>query len=428
MHQATANRLAFKMVWFAVLLELTVSANLLTWAGIPYVSEGGSLLVKLHPGTDLLAAGFGILLAGRGGWSVLARDRPLLLFFAAMTACLAYAAALTGVGNLIVLLDTFLPAGLLALILSQASAGQLGKLRRLMQTLIAGNAALAVVETAMQFNVVPLYLNEAAYHALTEDFRPTALFDHPLTASVMTMLGLALAPTRGAFRIVYLGLMWAALVAYGGRMAVAAALAMLGVGFGVRTTRLVLRKDSRGVSNLAAAAAVVGAGGLMVGIALAAGFGTRLSGHLYWDSSAQVRLAQWQLLDKLDCWQLLFGTRRGDLLALLTPLWLGPGVEVIENFWLLMFAGLGVAGFPLFVLGLAALLCWCWRRSALEGRLLVLAVMLVASTSNSLGRKSNILICLVAGISCIPGRRASACRTRRPAALPQPGPVECALA
>ncbi len=415
MRGAAASRLPFELAVSAVVVELTVSANLLTWVGIPYVSEGGSLPLKLHPGTDLLAAGMAVLVIKRGGWPVLAGQKPLLLFFAAMTACLAYAAAVTGPGNLIVLLDTFLPAGMLATILSQARAPQLALLRRVMQVLIAGNAALALVEAVLGFNVIPLYLNEAAYHALTEDFRPTALFDHPLTASVMTLLGLALAPTRGAWRPAYLGLMWAALIAYGGRMAVAAALAMAGAAYGAQTARLVLRRDPSAPRRLTAAALLLAGVSLCAGVALAAGFGTRLSGHLYWDSSAQVRLAQWQLLDQLDSWQLLFGTRRSDLLALLTPLWLGPGVEVIENFWLLMFVGLGVAGFPLFVTGLAALLTWCWRRSALDGRLLVLAVMLVASTSNSLGRKSSILVCLVAAIGCLSAQRTAPTPARLPA-------------
>ena len=418
MRQAGLNRLAFHLILAAMFLELTVSANLLTWVGVPYVSEGGSLPVKLHPATDLLVAASIVLVVRRGGWSVLAAEPQLLLFFAAMMACMACLLVLTGTGNLIVLLDTFIPAGLLALMLSQASAFQLGRLRRMMQVLLAGNALLALGEAAVQVNLIPLYLNDAAYHALTDDFRPTALFDHPLTASAITMMGMALAPVRGLSRPVYFCLMWAALIAYGGRMAVAATLGMVVAEYGILTARMVLRRDPRGMRRLATAAGIVLVGSLLAASALAAGFGTRLSGHLYWDSSAQVRLAQWQLLDQLDGWQLLFGTRRNDLLAVLTPLWLGPGVEVIENFWLLMFVSLGVVGFPLFIIGLAALLGWCWRRSALDGKHLVVAVMLVASTSNSLGRKSSILVCLIAAVACLSVEHAASRQTghiaRRP--------------
>ncbi len=396
--------LAVRLAILAVLLELTVSANLLTLIGIPYVSDGGSLPVKLHPGTDLLVVAFLAAILHRRGWSVLMAAKLPVFFIASMIACLIYQSLLTGTGNLVVLLDTFLPAGLLAVVLSGATPLQLVPLRLSMQVLLAVTAVIALAETVAHATLIPLYLNEAAYHPHTDDFRPTALFDHPLTGSVMAMLGLTLTPTRGRLRLVYAGLMWASLLAYGGRVALASALAMVLGSQMANTARLVLNRDPAASRMLVAAGAALVLAALLGSLALAAGLGTRLAGHLYWDDSAQVRLAQWQLLDQLDGWQMLFGTRREDLLALLTPLRLGTGVEVIENFWLLMFVGLGALGFPLFVAGLAALLIWGWRRTRLQGRLLILGVMLVASTSNSLGRKSTILVCLVATIACLPLR------------------------
>jgi hypothetical protein len=86
---------------------------------------------------------------------------------------------------------------------------------------------------------------------------------------------------------------------------------------------------------------------------------------------------------------------------MLNRLWLDYGVEVIENFWLLMFVSLGFAGFLIFLVGFFSLLCWCWARSGLRGRVLLVAVVAVASTSNSLGRKSTLLVGLVAAISCV---------------------------
>jgi hypothetical protein len=390
-------------------LELTVSANLLTWAGIPYVTDGGTLAAKLHPGTDMLCLAAGVLVGGRGGWARLTADRPLACFLGGLLACLVYLQVMTGTGHLVVLLDSFLPAGLLALVLHHATPSQLRHLRRMMQVLIGAAALLALVETACQATLFPLYLNDAAYHPHAEDFRPISFYDHPLTGAVMTLLGLALRPACGWPRFLYAALMWAALLAFGGRMALGVAVLMAFVAGAVRLAGLVLRRDPAAARMIAGTGVVVLLGALCACLALAGGLGTRLAGHLYWDDSAQVRLAQWQLLGQMDTWQILFGTRRDELLSLLTPLWLGPGVEVIENFWLLMFAALGVFGFPLFVGSLAALLVWCWRRSALQGRLLLLGVLLVSSGSNSLGRKSTILVCLVAAIACLPtgSRRAA---------------------
>lgn len=401
---ATA-RSAAALAVSAVLLQLTVSANLLTWLGISYVTEGGSLLTKLHPATDLIILASVIIVFQRDGLRELLEKPPLLLLFiGAMFTCVLGSALLTGAGNLVVLLDTFLSAGLLASVLAGAGSAEIARLRRMMQILLAANAVLALAEVAAHATLVPLYLNYAAYHPHDSDFRPTAMFDHPLTGSVMTMFGLALAPRRGSVRVFYTALIWTALLAYGGRMALLASLAILAGLAAERGKTLVLTRDpaaSRMVLRAAAGAVVLV---VLIGLALTSGVGTRLVGHLYWDDSAQVRLAQWQLLGQLDTWQWLFGTRRTDLLSLLTPLWLGSGVEVIENFWLLMFVSLGVLLFPVFVVGLGALLVWCWRYTTLHGRFLLVGVMLVAATSNSLARKSNVLFCLVATIICMPAR------------------------
>lgn len=382
-----------------------MSANFLTWVGVPYVADGGNLSEKLHPGTDLLLISFICMLLSNRGFQVLVRQKLTSAFLASMLCCLVYLAALTGTGYLVVLLDTFIPAGLLALILSQATEGDIRCLRKVMQVVLACNALLALVEMTLHATLIPLYLNQSAYHPHVEDFRPTALFDHPLTGSVMIMLGIALTPEEGLSRAVYAALMAAALIAFGGRTATMTCVVIaLTLGF-VQAAKLVLSRDRRAVRMILIAAATVASTACILFVAAKAGFGARLAGHLYWDESAQVRLAQWELLDHLDTSQLLFGIRREDLFALLTPLHLGSGVEVIENFWLLMFVSLGIAGFPMFAGGLFALLAWCWQRSLLQGRLLLCGVLLVASTSNSLGRKSTILVCLVATIVCLPGRR-----------------------
>ncbi len=386
----------------AICAELCISANLLTWAGVPYVTDGGALPLKFHPGTDLLAAATVLALAADPpGW-VARMDRALLVFFACLGACMLSAALLTGPGNLIVLLDTFLPAGLLAAVLSRMGPPGMQRLRLTMQILLAGNAVLALAERAAQTTLVPLYLNDAAYNPITEDFRPTALFDHPLTGALMMMMALTLAPEAKPWRLAYQALIWAALVAFGGRMALGVALLTAGIGVAAQGWRLLLSRDPRATwALLLAGAGAVGVVALLAG-ALAAGLGDRLVAHMYWDESAQVRLAQWQILGRLSPWQALFGTPREDLLRLLNALRLDTGVQVIENFWLLMFVTLGALGFPLFVASLVALLAWCWRRTGPSGRALLVGALVVASSSNSLGRKSTLLVCLVATTACIP--------------------------
>jgi len=400
------------LVVCALAIEFCVSANLLTWAGVPYMTDGGALPLKIHPGTYVLFAAFLVHCARQGRpsgffWTVVGQDRWLAVYLIAILTCLCYALLTTGTGNLIVLIDTFLPAGLTAAVLQNASRRELDALRRLLQWGVMLNAILALGEAAAHASLVPLYLNSTEYQAPVEEFRPTALYDHPLTGGVMTMIGLALPPRHVVLRGLYTCVLLGAMLAFGGRVA-AAAVAMSWV-FLVcfDLGRRVLRRDRR-----AAHLCVSYLGGVLIGTgclaaALCAGLGSRLTRHLYWDPSAQVRLAQWTLISELTPSQLVFGTARKDLIALLDPLWLNYGVEVIENFWLLMFASLGAAGFLIFLAGFSSLLCWCWSRTTLHGRVLLVAVILVASTSNSLGRKSTLLVGLVAAISCLSVERTS---------------------
>ena len=292
-----AGRMAAWLAVAGVCTELCVSANLLTLLGVPYVSEGGALPLKLHPGTYLLLAA--CLAACASGQAARSTDSRLLAFFAAIGGCLAWLGLMTGAGNMIVLLDTFLPAGCLAVALAGARAGTQAALRRAMQILLCGNALLALGETVVQATLIPLYLNDAAYRPVMQDFRPTALFDHPLTGALMMMIGLALAPA-GRWRLPYQMLIWAALVAFGGRMALGVAVLTAGWQMASQGSRLVLSRDGRAAwAMLAAGCALAGfvaVGSVALGgVALAGGLGGRLAGHLYWDQSAQVRLAQWAI-------------------------------------------------------------------------------------------------------------------------------------
>ncbi len=391
----------------AVITELTVSANLLTWAGIPYVTDGGVPLIKLHPGTDLIALAFLLRLCRCSPWRLAVSSPLAAAFVGAILFCILYAGVMTGAGNLIVLFDSFLPAGLLALILPQGTERGINRLRCAMSAAFAVNAALGLAESIARTNVIPLYLNDADYHPRSEDFRPTALYDHPLTGGVMTMLGLALSPTRSCLRLPYLVLMWAALVAFGGRMAVGMSAIAASCLPASRMLRRILLRDAGPSSGLLVIAAILPAGVAIAVILFSTGISERLVGHLYWDPSAQARLAQWDILGRLDACQLTFGVPRRDLLAALNGVRLSTGVAVVENFWLLMFVTLGAACFIIFAAGMLSFLASLYRPASAAGRLLILAVIAVASSSNSLGRKSTVLVGLVATIACMPG-----CRTR----------------
>lgn len=120
------------------------------------------------------------------------------------------------------------------------------------------------------------------------------------------------------------------------------------------------------------------------------------------------------VLGLLSPHQLLFGMDYAEIAQRVAQLGLRLPITDIENFWLLMFLHVGVVGYGLFLVGFAALLVGQWRSAPFAGRLMLLAVLLVASTSNSLGRKSAILTVL------IPSVLAAGARQRTLEASPAP--------
>jgi hypothetical protein len=400
-------RAAVNLALLSVMLELMVSGNVLTHLEDPYVMEGGSPFWKIHPGAYLsYAAGLALGLArllhrGRLGTAPLRQDR-LILGTVCLLACVVYEVVLTGIGNPIVLIDTFLPGCMVTFVFATTRQSDLARLRRVLLVGFAVNAVLALGESAAGAHMLtPLVDGHSAFETRGE-FRAVALYDHPLTGAAASVIGLLMAPClRGnMLRLAYGMLMGAALIAFGGRVALATAALIL---LGQRAVPVLHSVLSRQPSALFLLTMSALAGLLFgtVGAALLVGIETRLQSHLYWDSSAQVRLAQWHLLGLLDTSEWLFGCSRGDLLQQVQILNLSLGVPVIENFWLLMFATLGLLGFPLFLSGFLGLLSWHWDGSGVRGRTILAATIMIASGSNSLARKSPLLLLAVAAVASI---------------------------
>jgi len=393
-------RLAIWLAVAALVVELTISSNLLTAVGSRYVSDGGWLVEKLHPGSYLAAAAMAVRISGgarplRATWSLIWRETDLVVFLAAMTFCMMYSILMTGASNLVALMDSFLPAGMIGVALTGITNTDAARVRNLLRGLFLLNACIALGEAAVGLHLVPLdpEIREGA-----ADFRPTALYDHPLTGSAATMLGLFLLPDparRPLAACAYAACMFAALLVFGGRVALLLALLFMS---GWYLCFLGQRAARRRVApaQLAPMFIAVAAGGAVICGVLESGLGERLVAHLYWDPSARARLDQFQILAWLDQPQWLFGTLRADTVALIEPLRLEYGIDVLENFWLLMFVSLGALCFPVFVVGMLALVRSLWRRSDAPGRMMVVALLLAASASNSLGRKSTLLVLLVA--------------------------------
>ena len=188
------------------------------------------------------------------------------------------------------------------------------------------------------------------------------------------------------------------MIAYGGRVAlVVTVLAQTAMLLGEAGLGMVRGRGAMRPILLLAGGAMLA---ILVGYALIAftDIGERLANTFYFDDSAQIRAVQWNVLDMLDPRQALFGVPLADQAQLTFQIGLDYAFADIENFWLLSFVSLGAVGFVLFLAGLLPFLAHLWRISPGWGRILLLCLVVVASSSNSLGRKSNLLFLLTAAL------------------------------
>ena len=400
------SRACFWLIAAAVLARMSISTNLLFLLHLDYAAPGGNPVIKIHPGTYLAVMAFAAMLLGSGAplrrlGQHCAAFPSHLAFVAMMLLCIVHLLVNVGMSGAAVFVDSYLCAGLVAAVLVNASPAQRRALAWLIVPAVALNALIAVGETLLQVHLVPLALDGVSIMDKPDDFRGYALYDHPLTASMITQMGLFLVLGMRLSRMrtaALLLVLLVGLIAYGGRTATAVgagSLALLGGAWLLREA-LARRLDAR---MAALSAAAVGVIPLALWVVLTqTPIGVRLAGKLYFDESAEARNVQWHVLGLMDFKNLMLGTPIDLVDELCHQLGLNVPFSDIENFWLATFVTLGIVGFFYFLLGFLPFVLHLWRVAPFHGRMLLATGLLVASTSNSLARKSNILVMLTATV------------------------------
>jgi hypothetical protein len=146
--------------------------------------------------------------------------------------------------------------------------------------------------------------------------------------------------------------------------------------------------------------------------------GERLITHMYWDESAQNRAVQFQVLGNMTPRELLFGTNFDRIVQIIYQIGLSVPFNEIEDFWLVILVQVGIFGFVVFAAGFLVFVVRLWKISSAPGRVILVLVLLIASTSNSLGRKSNVLTIAVATILAANAFRRPELRAALPASVP----------
>jgi polysaccharide biosynthesis protein VpsF len=395
----------FALVLAGVLLRMNLSANMFAAAGIPYAQDGGNPLIKIHPGTWLILLVLGCQIARdtvQGRSWLLGRDGTPAWFMAMIAACILHTLLSTGLSGVAVYVDSYFCAGAAAALLQTATQAQRRVLGCAILAALLGNITIGLAETAVQANLFAALSDD--FNRLQQEaaeFRAQALFDHPLTGAMLCILGvfLGLAATRRPVpRLLLLAMLMLGLLAFGGRAALATTIVALMLLGGVLLLRRVATRRlglQAGIATVAAAILLGLAGWLVL---TETSLGARILAHLSFDDSAAARTVQWRTLFLLDERQVLLGSSIDQVRQMEFALGQDAPFSDIEDFWLASFVSLGTVGFAFFLAGMLPFLAWLWRVGMFWGRCMLATFLVVASTSNTLSRKSDLLVLLVAGI------------------------------
>jgi hypothetical protein len=410
------RRAAFVIAWFAVVLELAISGNTLIGLGIDYASPGGNPLFKLHPATYLVAlAAFMVLMLARPAGSGLIRffrvTPALASFIVLILFCAFYSIVNVGFSGAAIYVESYLSAGLLAVVLETGTDRQ----KRGLAWWIIGFCVLSTIisigESATQTHLIELHIGDddpgKNIAQASEDFRGAGLFGHPLTAALVTSMAMFMLlrmRMNGLLKAVLFTTFLIGLLSFGGRASLVITVTLLMLAATVVLFRgIVMRNLSLSFVGVIAAALVI-LPPLLLLVITSTDIGERILTHMYIDDSASVRNQQWLVLNYLNLHDILFGVPPDRLASLKYQIGLGQATTDIENFWLLMYLNLGSIGFVVFLIALGLLLAHLGRTTAQPlGWMLLIATILVDSTSNSLGRKSVDLFFMVACMIAMTG-------------------------
>ncbi len=389
---------AWRLFVAGLCIHLCLSAHALITLGYPYEAPLlGPFPFKIHPGTYLMAAALTCVLASRGhalrsAFEAAGREPLIATHLGVMVLCLCWVLYRHGSSGAAFMIDTHWLPAIAAFTLMHFDDRRRAWLLRLLVAILSVNAVLALAESAVQARLIPLHMpGQDSGFALEEHFRASALFGHPLANAKLTAALLPAAlllPMRATWRWAAVALALLALLAFGGRAALASAIVIYGVGLiatlMVRLARgrySYLQLTGGTVFSLIAVAA-------LVGVVIATGIGERIFANLYVDSSASVRLKVWSAYDYLTSEQLWLGISSRDIDLVALRLGLDPKYEAIENGWIYLSMQFGLVVFGLWLIGFGCLLVWLAKTGAPWAVAGVLVYVAVASTSNSFASKT----------------------------------------
>ena len=388
------DHIVVALACLALVLMNAVPSTLLTYLKIHYVTTGGSVVEKFHPATYVFALAFGaMLLRDRGPVGELDRmiaRSPLLLPYGFSILLVLVQSIVLG-RPVTSAIDTFVLPPIVCLIVWDLTPPQRRPLVWTLHALMIVNILLGYFEHLSGHRIVPLAVGD---QVLTDEWRATALFGHPLRAAGLVgayALALLLRPSLCPspwLRVPLLLLCIGSLFVFGGRTALV--MVLFGIGAlaawgGLRFLRGARAGVPLVIAGICVAFAVV-AGALVL---LDVGFLDKMLLRFTSDNgSAWARIESLNLLASLDAREVLFGVDSARLDSLQSLFGIRIG---IENFWIACIAQYGLIATALLTIGLACFFTEVLRRSHPAAAALVAFLLVIAASSLSFSAKTVML-------------------------------------
>lgn len=344
-----ARLLAAIVTSFALLV---FPSTALEWLGYSYSGEGGLFLMKIHPSTYIALAFLGFLLAvdlreGAGVPSYI--PQPVLLYGICLGVTISFTIIYNGLVNVSFLVDTLLMPAIVAILLAQLTQKQRAVFFPWIVGFMTFNAVIAMIEAVTGWRMLPYMVQGVE---LIYDTRSTAMMGHALQGSLMmaiTIFGVLAVPERWWWRLPAIGLMFAGMLAFGGRSSLVL-LILLFMIYQWRTTADLLT----GARFRMATAVLVITLLLFLPIILTylfagTSFGQSMIERLTWDGSAQTRLVALDVFGLMTIEQFFLGVSAqifDKLIILLQLPW------TIEIAWIALLVRLGLIFFIVYMIGL----------------------------------------------------------------------------
>ncbi|MEA2839314.1 MAG: hypothetical protein QOF41_644 [Methylobacteriaceae bacterium] len=414
---AALEPVALALTVAALVTLCVVSPLTLAIQGIGYDTAGGSALAKIHPGTYLAV----IALAARLGaaprpWRTLQRlllaEAGFLIYLAALGVVALYVVVIAR-SPVTPLIDTFLLALVLALLLHGIDERIARLLAIMMVAIFATDAVLGLFEVSTGWRLIHISVPEGVtsdptrtdlvfdWRAdLATDWRATALFGHPLENAMLTGAFLVCLACRGTawlgtrLRLVLGVLASLALFAFGGRASlVLSAFFILLLGLAGLARRLIA---GRTFGFRVAGAILLLLPLIAIGLAALGetGLFDRMAERFRADEgSALARFRMWSLFDPIPWRDLVLAPDQ----AVVKTWQRLEGLEFgIESFWVGFALTYGLVMSTVLIAGLAAFVVSVVRVSGRGALAVFLFYFAGASTSTSLSSKTTSFAMLTA--------------------------------